>query len=146
MTKIEEAENQGQRQLKGIAMQAALKKMDNPVLDNLKMESKITGRSMADLINAKYLPANQSRVDQVALATLAEGLGSVMEGPKADTNKIAAAEVLKKNGLTFKDVLFHTNPKDNSEDLIEGKIYDFTKPTGGVYAGTWNGEIFETIQ
>ena len=146
MTKIEEAENQGQRQLKGIAMQAALKKMDNPTLDNLKMESKISGQSMADLINAKYRPANQSRVDQVALDTLAQDLSSVMEGSKADTNKRAAAEVLTKNGLTIKDVLFHTNPKDNSEDLIEGKIYVFTKPTGGVYAGTWNGEIFETIQ
>ena len=45
MTKIEEAENQGQRQLKGLAIQAAMKKMDNPKLKEIMTLSKLTGKS-----------------------------------------------------------------------------------------------------
>ena len=145
MTKIEEAENQGQRQLKGVAMQAALKKMDNPYLDQLKLKSQITGKSMAEIINAETTPAGQGRVDELKLQQLAVDLSSVLTSKDVDFDSKAMAEILTKNKLKTSDVLKHTNPKDPGAELIVDQIYIFTKPTNGQYVGTWNGTGFDII-
>ena len=148
MSKIEESENQGQRQLKGLAIQAAIKKMDNPLLDNAKTISRYTGVPVAKVLERELqkgtgqLETNKSRYRE----SLAGALETQLQGKNIDLDKYSISDIMIEKGLKTKDVQFHSSPNETSEDLVVDQIYIFKKPSKGNYIGKWNGKGFDIIK
>jgi len=150
MTKIEEAENQGQRQLKGIALQAAMKKMDNPLLDNARTISKYTGVPLNEVLETelkKGTGTSDRNTAQKKLHFATVLKSDILQGKNYESDAAAIASIMDRQNLDF-DML-QTGP-DNAEERIEGlipgQIYVFRKPTKGNYLGKWDGTKFVIIK
>ena len=148
MSKIEESENQGQRQLKGLAIQAAIQKMDNPLLDNAKTISRYTGVPVAKVLERELekgtgqLETNKFRYRE----SLASAIETKLQGKNIDLDKYSISDIMIEKGLNTSNIEFHSNPYETSEDLVVDQIYVFTKPSKGNYVGKWNGKGFDIIK
>jgi len=142
MTKIEEAENQGQRQLKGLAIQAAMKNMDNPKLKEIMTLSQLTGKvgdagyvSPAGIVEKMITNAsegrNVSKNRELTMVAL-----DMVESP------LAAQQQLEKAGKEISEVTIIKNFDEPGIDLIENEVYVSKKLQGKNHVGKWDGSKF----
>jgi len=144
MTKIEEAENQGQRQLKGIALQAAMKSMDKPYLDKIMTMSQLTGKpgqsgykSPADIINLEFKNASDGRNKlESQKINMAAFESESVESP------LSATQQLQNAGLQYSDIEIIKDFKSNTGEFIEDSYYVAQKPSGKNYLAKWAGSKF----
>ena len=144
LSKIEQTENEGQRQLKGIALQAAMKKMDNPYLEKITTMSKLTGnpgdagyKSPADIINLEFVNASDGRnALMIKEMNMKELENQSVESP------LAASEQLQNANIQISETVVVKNFNENTGDLVEDQIYIAQKPSGKNYVAKWDGRKF----
>lgn len=123
MTKIEEAENQGQRQLKGLAIQAAMKNMDNPKLKEIMTLSKLTGKpgdagyvSPGGIVEKMMTNASEGR-NQAKNKELTMVALDMVESP------LVAQQQLEKSGKQLSETTIIKSFDEPGVDLVEDEVY-----------------------
>tara|TARA_R100000935_G_scaffold16491_1_gene32721 strand:- start:3113 stop:4474 length:1362 start_codon:yes stop_codon:yes gene_type:complete len=146
LTAIAKDEREGQRQLKGVAMQAAMKKMDNPYLEKITTMSKLTGKpgepgykSPADIINLEFVNASAQRDSTARLKMNIDALVSVYGDEK---DQLSAAQQIADIGKNIGDFVVIKTFEENPGDLEKGQLYMAKNPSGVNYLGKWDGRQF----
>ena len=142
MTKIEEAENQGQRQLKGLAIQAAMKNMDNPKLKEIMTLSKLTGKpgdagyvSPGGIVEKMMTNASEGR-NQAKNKELTMVALDMVESP------LVAQQQLEKSGKQLSETTIIKSFDEPGVDLVEDEVYISKKLKGKNHVGRWDGSKF----
>ena len=142
MTKIEAAENQGQRQLKGLAIQAAMKNMDNPKLKEIMTLSKLTGKpgdagyvSPGGIVEKMMTNAsegrNKAKDKELTMVAL-----DMVESP------LVAQQQLEKSGKQLSETTIIKSFDEPGVDLVEDEVYISKKLKGKNHVGRWDGSKF----
>ena len=137
MTKIEEAENQGQRQLKGIALQAAMKSMDKPYLDKIMTMSQLTDQ--ANQVVAKELREIMATLGFRSIDEMVGQSQKINMEDAVKNYKTKGTQQLQNAGLQYSDIEIIKDFKSNTGEFIEDSYYVAQKPSGKNYLAKWDG-------
>jgi hypothetical protein len=138
LSKIAAEERSGEKQAKILGFQAALKKLDNPLLEKYKIQSKLSGVPIEEVVQSDIQTAQAANVKQ----NLIKGYSEILDSSDPISNRRIAETIvnMKKDITQFQK---HPDPLMITGKEKKGQYYYFGKPgPNGELIGKWDGKKF----
>jgi hypothetical protein len=136
--KIAAEERSGEKQAKILGFQAALKKLDNPLLEKYKIQSKLSGIPLEEVVQSDIQTAQSANVKQ----NLIKAYSDILDSSDDISNRRIAETIvnMKKDITQFQK---HLDPLMITGKEKKGQYYYFGKPgPNGELVGRWDGKKF----
>jgi hypothetical protein len=138
LSKIAAEERSGEKQAKILGFQAALKKLDNPLLEKYKIQSKLSGIPLEDVVKSDIQTAQAINSKQNLIKSYSEILDS-----NDPINNRRIAETIVNMNKDIAQFQKHLDPLMVTGKEKKGQYYYFGKPgPNGELVGRWDGKKF----
>jgi hypothetical protein len=138
LSKIAAEERSGEKQAKILGFQAALKKLDNPLLEKYKIQSKLSGIPLEEVVQSDIQTAQSITAKQ----NLIKGYSEILDSSDPINNRRIAETIVNMN-KNISQFQKHLDPLMITGKEKKGQYYYFGKPgPNGELVGRWDGKKF----